>query len=90
MSQHGRDDGLPEGIHSFLDTDLYKLTMQAALLQHYPNIGQIYRRFVTDLVEASYIYINRTKSMKLNYEAYTWLKAQINGFRILPHFADTS
>ena len=44
MPQHGRDDGSPEGIHSLLDTDLYKLTMQAALLQHYPNIGQIYVR----------------------------------------------
>ena len=43
MSQHGRDDRLPEGIHSLLDTDLYKLTMQAALLQHYPNIGRMYR-----------------------------------------------
>jgi nicotinate phosphoribosyltransferase len=86
MSQHGRNDRLPEGIHSLLDTDLYKLTMQAALLQHYPNTGQVHRRFITDLVEASYIYINRTKSMRINYEGYTWLKAQINGSHTLGGF----
>jgi len=29
--------------------------------------------------EASYIFINRTKNMKLNYEAFCWLETQING-----------
>ena len=70
---------LPAGIHSLLDTDLYKLTMQAALLQHFPNIGQLQTVNPTNSVEVSYIFINRTKSMKLTYEAYTWLGPQING-----------
>ena len=29
---------LPEGIFSLLDTDLYKLTMQCAILKYLPNI----------------------------------------------------
>jgi nicotinate phosphoribosyltransferase len=71
MAQHKRvkRDPLPEGIHSLLDTDLYKLTMQAALLQHFPDI------------EAAYIFINRKKSMRLTHEAFKWLQKQINGIR---------
>jgi nicotinate phosphoribosyltransferase len=30
---------LPEGIGSLLDTDLYKLTMQCAVLKYFPKIG---------------------------------------------------
>jgi nicotinic acid phosphoribosyltransferase len=30
---------LPEGIGSLLDTDLYKLTMQCAVLKYFPDIG---------------------------------------------------
>lgn len=30
---------MPEGIGSLLDTDLYKLTMQCAVLKYFPNIG---------------------------------------------------
>jgi nicotinate phosphoribosyltransferase len=30
---------LAEGIGSLLDTDLYKLTMQCAVLKYFPDIG---------------------------------------------------
>jgi len=33
-------DALPEGVHSLLDTDLYKLTMQSAILKYFPTVGQ--------------------------------------------------
>jgi nicotinate phosphoribosyltransferase len=29
---------LPEGICSLLDTDLYKLTMQCAVLKYFPDV----------------------------------------------------
>jgi nicotinate phosphoribosyltransferase len=29
---------LPEGITSLLDTDLYKLTMQCAILKYFPDV----------------------------------------------------
>jgi hypothetical protein len=32
-------DSSPEGVHSLLDTDLYKLTMQCAVLRSYPDAG---------------------------------------------------
>lgn len=37
-------DALPEGIHSLLDTDLYKLTMQCAIL-----------RFMSDIRTSSFL-----------------------------------
>lgn len=55
----------PEGIFSLLDTDLYKLTMQAAVLKYYPD------------TQVSYQFTNRTPHMRLTHEAYTWLKKQI-------------
>lgn len=32
---------MQEGIHSLLDTDLYKLTMQSAILNYFPSVGAL-------------------------------------------------
>ena len=50
---------------SILDTDLYKLTMQAAFLEHYPDI------------QGSYKYYNRSHEMQLNNSAVAYIKDQI-------------
>ncbi|KAG5355174.1 putative nicotinate phosphoribosyltransferase [Yarrowia sp. B02] len=54
-------------ITSLLDTDLYKLTMQAAVLQHFPD------------AQATFLFKNRTPAKQLNDEAVLWLKQQIAG-----------
>ncbi|PVH84671.1 nicotinate phosphoribosyltransferase [Cadophora sp. DSE1049] len=56
----------PEGVISFLDTDLYKLTMQCAVLRYFPK------------VEVTYAFKNRTPEKKLSREAFLWLQTQIN------------
>ncbi|KAH8883851.1 nicotinate phosphoribosyltransferase [Thozetella sp. PMI_491] len=55
----------PEGVISFLDTDLYKLTMQCAALMHYKD------------VEVTYSFTNRTPEKKLSRKAFQWLQEQI-------------
>ncbi|KAH6664692.1 Quinolinate phosphoribosyl transferase [Halenospora varia] len=56
----------PEGVISFLDTDLYKLTMQCAVLKYFAN------------VKVSYAFHNRTPEKKLSRAAFKWLQIQIN------------
>ncbi|KAH8603165.1 Quinolinate phosphoribosyl transferase [Bisporella sp. PMI_857] len=56
----------PEGVISFLDTDLYKLTMQCAVLKYFPQ------------VQVTYAFTNRTPEKKLSRKAFRWLEAQIN------------
>ncbi|KAI0126859.1 Quinolinate phosphoribosyl transferase [Xylariales sp. AK1849] len=56
----------PEGVISFLDTDLYKLTMQCAVLKYYPD------------VPVTYAFTNRTPEKKLSRKAFHWLELQIS------------
>ncbi|KAJ4393147.1 nicotinate phosphoribosyltransferase [Gnomoniopsis smithogilvyi] len=55
----------PEGVISFLDTDLYKLTMQCAVFQYFRD------------VPVTYAFTNRTPDKKLSRAAYKWLDEQI-------------
>jgi nicotinate phosphoribosyltransferase len=55
----------PEGVSSLLDTDLYKLTMQCAVLKYFPKIN------------VAYTFTNRTPHMELTCEAFEWLQEQI-------------
>ncbi|KAL2136623.1 hypothetical protein VTI74DRAFT_2652 [Chaetomium olivicolor] len=55
----------PEGVISFLDTDLYKLTMQCAVLKYYKH------------VPVTYAFTNRTPEKKLSRKAFSWLEDQV-------------
>ena len=57
--------GKSEGVFSLLDTDLYKLTMQCAVLKFFPS------------VDVEFTFTNRTPHMRLNREAFEWLQAQV-------------
>ena len=52
-------------IFSMLDTDLYKLTMQCAVLKYFPD------------VQVAYKFTNRTPHMQLTRRAYNWLQEQV-------------
>lgn len=56
----------PEGVFSLLDTDLYKLTMQCAVLKYFPE------------AHVRYKFTNRTPHMRFTREAFDWLQAQIS------------
>lgn len=49
-----------------MDTDLYKLTMQCAVLKHFPKVN------------VAYSFNNRTPHMKLNLGAFQWLQKQVD------------
>ncbi|USW48757.1 Putative nicotinate phosphoribosyltransferase family [Septoria linicola] len=59
-------DEHPEGVSSLFDTDLYKLTMQCAVLKYFPDVNVEYK------------FTNRTPHMRLTREAYNWLRSQID------------
>ena len=40
MAESTRIENLPEGMFSLLDTDLYKLTMQCAILKYMPDVRE--------------------------------------------------
>lgn len=61
----------PEGVISFLDTDLYKLTMQCAVLKYYKD------------VPVTYAFTNRTPEKKLSRKAFSWLEEQIRSTILL-------
>jgi nicotinate phosphoribosyltransferase len=65
------DPEFPEGVKSFLDTDLYKLTMQCAVLKFYKD------------TEVTYGFTNRTKDKKLSRKAFKWLEGEIESELIL-------
>ncbi|KAG8532980.1 uncharacterized protein KY384_001762 [Bacidia gigantensis] len=79
---------LPEGVVSLLDTDLYKLTMQCAILMYMPDIRTSEAppmvAFYSYFAEVTYAFTNRTPEMRLNRIAFNWLREQVS--RLGNHF----
>lgn len=63
----------PEGVISFLDTDLYKLTMQCAVFKFFRD------------VPVTYAFTNRTPEKRLSRAAFAWLQEQIRSKHIIHH-----
>lgn len=59
------DEKVHDGVSSFLDTDLYKLTMQCAVLKYFSK------------VEVEYAFTNRTSEMRLSRKAFLWLQSEV-------------
>lgn len=57
-----------EALASILDNDLYKFTMQNAVLKHYKRD-----------IPVVYQFTNREKELRLNAPAVEWLRKQIKG-----------
>jgi len=81
-----KGQSVPEGIFSLLDTDLYKLTMQCAVLKYFPSAGEFLDGKGSDspsltsggYLEVEYAFTNRTPEMRLNRAAFTWLQEQVS------------
>lgn len=65
MAEFNSSSPYPAGVISFLDTDLYKLTMQCAVLKYFGD------------TPVTYSFTNRTPDKKLSREAFRWLDEQI-------------
>ncbi|KAJ2892604.1 putative nicotinate phosphoribosyltransferase [Zalerion maritima] len=65
MLEFNSSSPYPEGVISFLDTDLYKLTMQCAVFKYYKD------------VPVSYSFTNRTPEKKLSRAGFKWYDEQI-------------
>lgn len=65
MEEFNSSSPFPEGVISFLDTDLYKLTMQCAVFKFFKDIP------------VTYAFTNRTPDKKLSRAAFKWLEEQI-------------
>ncbi|KAF2223712.1 nicotinate phosphoribosyltransferase [Elsinoe ampelina] len=76
MAAQAQDGVLPEGVSSILDTDLYKLTMQNAVLKFFPDI------------DVKYKFTNRTTHLSLNKKAYKWLQIQVQNLANIQTTAD--
>ena len=88
MTANGDSDPLPEGVHSLLDTDLYKLTMQSAVLKYFPETSMLMNTWMISHVNlvataVSYAFTNRTPNLKLNRQAFHWLQNQVE--RMIGH-----
>ena len=77
-------------ITSLLDTDLYKLTMQQAVLQLFPKSAVTYRfknrgdqRFNADFLQKLQDQIFLMSSIQLTPEEYSWIKREIPFFKSL-------
>lgn len=79
-NNNSADDARP--IRSILDTDLYKLTMQQAVLRHYPDAKVAYKftnrsagmKFTRKAVDLIQQHIHGLASLCLTDEEYGWLR----------------